>query len=442
MDMDLDMDIDATAPATHDDLEGVLLREIIPALGCTEPIAIALAAATAREALGASPERVEVRCSGNVIKNATSVVVPNSGGQVGIRIAAALAVIGGDSRAGLRCLAGISQEHRADARTLVDGAKVRVLLAQHADGLYVEATVTGGGHTATALLDGDHSRFSSVVRDGVPLPDADVAAGGTPFPSSLPVERVDVATLIQFAVQVDLPSRPALRDLLDRQIEANTAIANAGLDHVFGVAVGRHLLAAAPSADARTRARALTAAASDARMGGCSLPVMINAGSGNQGLTVSIPVIVAAEEMGCSRERLHRALIVSNLLAIYQKHFIGRLSAFCGVVTAAAASGAGIAFLEGWTTEQIGAVIETSVGTAGGIVCDGAKASCAAKVSLGVENAFTALDMVRCGGALPARQGLVGATVEETIRNVGRMARGMTNTDVEILRIVVERDPA
>jgi L-cysteine desulfidase len=249
-----------------------------------------------------------------------------------------------------------------------------------------------------------------------------------------------MAAILEFAEHVDLDARPRLRDTLRQQVESNMAIAEEGLRTDYGAAVGRTLLVFNDNGDTKVRARALAAAGADARMGGSSMRVMINSGSGNQGMTVSVPVVVYARELGASEDELHRALLVSNLVGIYQKHYIGRLSAFCGVVTAAAAAGAGIGRLQGLTAEQMDATVVNAVATTGGMVCDGAKASCASKISIAVENAVSAVQLAETGHVFSPGEGIVGRNADETIRNVGAMAsRGMRDTDVEILNIMLHR---
>ncbi len=424
---------------TEDAYERLLVAEVIPALGCTEPIAIALATAKARAVLGREPEAVTVMCSGNIIKNAMSVIVPNAHGLAGIQIAAALGITGGDSEAGLECLASVSDADVTAAQALVDSDRVKIRFVEGIPGLYIAARLTAGGDDVTVELKDDHTRFHSIARNGVPL----LSPEGRPDSSAKPAgedDLLDLARILEFADIVDLDARPALVETLEAQIRLNKAIAEEGLTGHYGAAVGKTLLDFDDASSPKTRARALTAAASDARMGGCSMPVMINSGSGNQGLTVSLPVIVYAESLGSSHEELVRALIVANLVGIYQKRFIGRLSAFCGVVTAAAGAGAAIARLEGQDAEQIGMTITNTIATTGGMVCDGAKASCASKISIAVENAVSATQLASQRRGFPAGEGLVGRTPDETIRNVGRMARlGMSATDTEILGIMLSQ---
>nr|NLI48869.1 serine dehydratase subunit alpha family protein [Propionibacterium sp.] len=434
---------------TQDAFEALLLREVIPALGCTEPIAIALATAKARAVLGVLPEQTTVLCSGNIIKNAASVIVPNSHGLAGIQIAAALGLVGGDPDAGLEALQHITPADIERARALVDDQAITVRLVEDIEGLYILAQVRAGADEATVELRDDHTLFRSITRNGRPLPARDTA--GEPAPETeprppapdedaAPEPELTMASILRFAAAVDLDARPRLRATLRRQVEANMAIAEEGLRGHYGASVGRTLLEFNDNTVTKVRARALAAAGADARMGGSSMPVMINSGSGNQGMTVSIPVVVYARDLGASEDDLHRALLVSNLVGIYQKQYIGRLSAFCGVVTAAAAAGAGIARLLGLSAEQIDATVVNTIATTGGMVCDGAKASCASKISIAVENAVSAVQLAQRGIVFDPCQGIVGRNADETIRNVGAMAsKGMRSTDVEILNILLAR---
>ena len=424
--------------ATQDAYEQLLLGEVVPALGCTEPSAIALATAKAREVPGAEPATITVVCSGNIIKNALSVIVPHARGQSGIKIAAALGVIGGDASAGLEVLAPITDDDIARAQRLVHDDRVKVHFVEGIVGLYVAAKLTAGVDEVTVELKDDHSRFHSITRNGVPL----VASGDRPDASRPTIDDalLDLASILAFADGVDLAARPALTAALDAQVELNLAIGREGLSGRYGAAVGATLLEFNDPDDVKVRARALTAAASDARMGGSEMPVMINSGSGNQGLTVSLPVIEFADSLGSTADELRRALIVSNLVGIYEKHFIGRLSAFCGVVTAAAAAGAGIARLQGQDADQIGMAVTNTIATTGGMVCDGAKASCASKISIAIENAVSATQLSARRRVFPPGEGLVGESPDQTIRNIGRMARdGMRSTDVEILSIMLDQ---
>lgn len=423
--------------AMQDAFEAVILTDVVPATGCTEPIAIALAAAKARALLGARPERLVLRCSGNVIKNARSVQVPRSGGRPGIEIAGAMGVVCADETLDLRCLEPTTPEQAEAAAAWVSEGRVSVILAQGIPGLYIEATCKSGDESATVVVQGGHTHVAETRRNGEVL-SQDPWSEGEKTPAE-PEGLFSMEHILTFADEVDLAARPRLVDVLDRQLADNEAISQEGLKGGWGAEIGRTLLETRGD-DVHVRARALAAAGSDARMSGCAQPVMINSGSGNQGITVSMPVLVYARELGASHDELLRALLVSNLVAIHQKRLIGRLSAFCGAVSAAAGSAAGIARLKGLSHEAIGAAVTNTVATSGGIMCDGAKSSCAAKISVAVENATSGVDMAARGKTFSCGDGIVGATVEETIKNVGRIAHdGMAETDVEILSVMLEQ---
>lgn len=418
----------------HDAFEAVLLSDVVPAMGCTEPIAIALAAARARARLGREPQRLVLRCSGNVIKNARSVQVPNSGGRAGLQVAGALGALAAAPDLELRCLQPVTAEQAERAAAWAADGHVDVELAEGVPGLFIDATVEADGHSAAVRIAGGHTHVAQVRVDGEVVED-------TPWMEAESDDEPDdlftMEHILEFADEVDLAARPRLCALLTQQMASNEAIAQEGLTGAWGSAVGRTLLDTRAD-EVHVRARALAAAGSDARMSGCALPVMINSGSGNQGLTVSMPVLAYARELGASEEQLHRALLVSNLVAIHQKRLIGRLSAFCGAVSAAAGAAAGVAHLKGLTHEQIGAAVVNTLATSGGIMCDGAKSSCASKISVAVENATSGVDMAACGRTFHGGDGIVGATVEETIQNVGRIAHdGMADTDVEILTVML-----
>ena len=358
---------------------GILRAELIPALGCTEPIAVALAAAKAREALGAMPERVEMVLSGNIVKNVKGVVVPNSGGLKGIEAAALSGVVGGDASRGLEVLEPLTEAQLAEVRRLLAAGVCSTSLAEGKESLYIEARLFAGSESSVAVIRGTHTGLSLLSKNGKTIFEAEAprkgegALGENAGGASVGTEgaaapgagsdELNVRDILEFADSVDLS---LVRDLLSLQIRLNTAIADEGLAHHYGVDVGRTLLEHRGE-DLRTRAEARAAAGSDARMSGCSMPVVINSGSGNQGMTVSLPVIEYAKSLMLPEEKLYRALIVSNLVAIHQKRQIGRLSAFCGAVSAAAGSGAGISYLCGGGYEEVSDTIVNTIATIGGM---------------------------------------------------------------------------
>lgn len=416
----------------YDNYVAILKSELIASFGCTEPIVIAYASAKAREVLGEEPVRLELLCSGNVIKNVKSVVVPNSGGQRGIPIAAALGAIGGDAGRQLEVLSAVTPEQIRRAKAFVDAGACRYDLIPDVPTLYVAVTAHGANHTAKVVLEKEHTQITEIRRDGTLFLDAkasrEQAAAGEKA-------LLNIRDILTFAQEVDVAE---VEPLLRRQISMNSAISQEGLAHPYGAQVGRNILEIYGDSDVKSRARARAAAGSDARMSGCELPVVINSGSGNQGLTVSLPVLEYAKALGASQETLYRALALSNLVSIHIKRHIGVLSAFCGAVSAGAGAGAAITFLHGGSYEQICMTIVNTLANVGGIVCDGAKSSCAAKIASSVEAAIVGHHMAMTGRVFRVGEGLVKDGVEATIQSIGRMAReGMRSTDTEILRIMI-----
>ena len=412
------------------DYARILNQELIPAMGCTEPIAISLCTAKARELLGLVPQGIELYLSGNIIKNVQSVTVPGTRGMWGIAAAAAAGCFGGDAALALEVLTPMDESSLEAARAFIEAGGVQIHHASGVDPLYIRARLHAGDSWAEATIAGDHTRFVSLLKNGeeqlseIPKLASDEGATET---------DIDVHEILGFADGLDFDSHPGLSDLIDLQIDYNLRIAEEGLENSYGAMVGRTLMDAAPDS-LRERIRAYAAAGSDARMAGCSLPVVINSGSGNQGMTSSLPLIVYATEKNMSQEALRRGLVLSNLLAIEMKALIGKLSAFCGVVSAAAAAGAGLAYLQGMKEKQIFEVLNITLLTAGGLFCDGAKASCASKIAVALDSALLALDMVANGRSLPGHQGLNTGDVNQTIREVARIARvGMQETDHMIL---------
>jgi L-cysteine desulfidase len=414
----------------------ILRAELVPALGCTEPIAVALAAAKARETLGKMPDRAEISCSGNIVKNVKGVVVPNSGGLKGIEAAALAGIVGGDASRGLEVLEGLGPKALAEVRSLLERGTCVARLAEGVDSLYIAAKLYAGRESAEARISGSHSHISALYRNGICV----YAADDRPGEAEAGLPERDVLTvqgILEFADGVELS---AIESLMSEQIKLNCAISDEGLAHHYGVDVGATALKNR-GPDLRTRASARAAAGSDARMSGCSLPVVINSGSGNQGIAASLPVIEYARGLGLPDERLYRALAVSNLVAIHQKRKIGRLSAYCGAVSAAAGSGAAISYLCGGGYEEISATIVNTIATIGGMVCDGAKPSCAAKIFQAVDAALLAYDLSSSGKVFGPGEGLVKDDVEKTIESVGRMGRvGMKKTDEEIITIMTSPD--
>lgn len=412
----------------------MLQQELIPALGCTEPIAIALAAAKAREILGCFPESLEIRCSGNIIKNVKSVTVPNSGGLKGIEAAATLGLVGGNSEGDLEVLSCITDDHRQETQKLLASGFTTCKLQENVNNLYVVATARTQTESAEVTIINRHTLISRMTKNGEVLFELPIHTATSNEPGEK--SPLSVASILEFADSVKIND---VKAILDRQIKLNSAISSCGLDHDFGAQVGKTLLRNYGN-DTPTRAKATAAAGSDARMSGCPKPVVINSGSGNQGLTVSLPVIEYAASLKVGREKLYRALCVSNLIAIHLKKNIGNLSAFCGAVSAASAAGAAITYLHGGTYEQISNTIVNTMGNVGGIVCDGAKPSCAAKIASSVDAAILGHVMSMEGHAFHRGEGIVQADIEATIRSIGYVGRvGMKNTDLEILNIMTNQ---
>ena len=413
----------------------ILKRELVCAMGCTEPIAIAYCAAVARKALGTLPSEIDVAASGNIIKNVKSVIVPNTGGLRGIEAAAAIGALAGDAEAGLQVVSHVTQEEIAALPGYMEQTAFSVSAAESEFLLDIEVTVRANGHFATVRAVQEHTNIVLVETDAGVLfsknPDEDTGKDeGAPDYTLL-----NVADICEFADTCELDD---VRPILERQLSCNCAIAEEGLRGNYGAGIGKVLLTAYGD-DVRTRARAYAAAASDARMNGCDLPVVINSGSGNQGITASLPVYIYAKELGASEEKLYRALLVSNLVTLHEKTGIGRLSAYCGAVSAGAGAGAGIAYLHGGGCREISHTIVNALAVTSGIVCDGAKSSCAAKIAMAVEAGILGFEMYSCGKQFYGGDGLVAKGVENSIANFSRLGRvGMRETDKEIIRMMTE----
>ncbi len=422
------------ANMTYEDYVELLRSELVPALGCTEPIAVALAAATARKVLGREPERAEIVCSGNVVKNVKGVTVPRTGGMKGINAAAVAGFVAGNPDAGLQVLESVEEKHLPRIRELLASGMCRVKLAQGVENLFIDAILGAGSDEAEVRISGSHSSITLVARNGR------VLEGSRQMPEETAAEQgrtTSVREILKFAETVRLDD---VRQIIGGQIRMNRAICDEGLRRQFGASVGKKLLEVG-GRDVRNQARARAAAGSDARMSGSPMPVVINSGSGNQGITVSIPVIVYAESLGVSEEALTRALVLANLVSIHLKSKIGKLSAFCGAVTAACGAGAGIEYLCGGRYEEIAKTITNTLANVSGIICDGAKPSCAAKIASAVDAAVLAHDLTADGYVFGAGEGIVEEDLEATVENVGRLGRlGMKCTDEEILRLMIGSD--
>lgn len=426
----------------------VLREELLIALGCTEPIAVAFVGAKAQQLLGEQAENCLVRCSGNVIKNVKAVTVPNSGGARGIEMAAALGIVGGDCTQNLSVLEAVTPGDIETARHLVETGFCRCELAENVNNLYIHVQVNGRDHSVVVEMSGHHNNIIYMEKDGVALLDHRNAQTAGKCESGNRY-LLDIKNILEFADQVEIKD---VEDLLSQQITLNFAIAQEGLLGNFGANVGRCLMEQCGGVRndgyIRWYARAMAAAGSDARMGGCPLPVVINSGSGNQGITASVPIIVYGRAWEIPRELIYRALIVSNLISVHQKKYIGTLSAYCGATSAATGAACGIAYMKLMQNRQADRIyqvicdtITNSIGTLSGMVCDGAKSSCAAKIGVAVENALMALDLSLAGSVFRPGEGLTMKCTEDTIAAVGRLGRvGMKSTDVEVLNIMLENE--
>lgn len=415
---------------TYDSYVKILKTELVPALGCTEPIALAYASAKAVDLLGDFPERMEALCSGNIIKNVKGVKVPCSGGLKGVEAAVILGACGGDSSRELEVLESVQEEDRARTNALLREGFCTCLLKEGVPNLFIEIHAFKGTDSSVVRIEQKHTNITYMEQNGRVLFEKESSRGEQQADKSL----LNLGDIIAFAREVNLSD---VRDCLERQIQYNMAISEEGLAHQWGAGVGRMVLEEFGQ-DVRWRAIARAAAGSDARMSGCSLPVIIISGSGNQGMTCSLPVIEYARSTGKSQEELLRALCVSNLTAQDQKRYIGPLSAYCGAVCAAAGAGAGITYLCGGTAEQIENTVVNTIVNAGGITCDGAKPSCAAKIFSSLQAAFLGHSLAMKGFRFEAGEGLAMDTAEETVKAIGYMGRvGMRQTDIEILNLMI-----
>ena len=414
----------------------ILREELVPAMGCTEPIAIAYGAAKAREVLGCLPERMLVEASGNIIKNVKSVVVPNTGGLKGIAAAAAAGAVAGDPGKILEVISSVTQKQKAEIRDYLERREIQVRPAPGEVVFDVILTLWAGGDSVRLRIADYHTNIVLIEKNGEPLlkcgavTPAGESASGLTDRSCLSVDAI-----------VDFADTVALEDVaapVERQLEYNCAIAQEGMAWDWGANIGK-VLREYYGEDVKVRARYMAAAGSDARMSGCEMPVIIVSGSGNQGITASVPVAVYAQELGVSHEKLLRAVVLSDLLTIHMKTGIGRLSAYCGAVSAGCAAGAAVAYLHGGGRREVGHTLVNALATISGMICDGAKPSCAAKIAAAVDAGVLGYHMFRSGQQFRGGEGIVTKGVEETIANIGRLGRfGMRETDREIIRIMTD----
>lgn len=410
----------------------ILKEELVPAMGCTEPIALAYAAAKAREVLGVVPDKVRIEASGSIIKNVKSVIVPNTNHLKGIPAAATAGIIAGRPEKELEVIAQVTPEQIEEMVQFLKNTEITVehvdngitfdiIVTVYKDDFYAKVRIANY-HTNIVLIEKNHEKL------------CDIPVEGEKEEGLTDRSLLDVESIWEFVQMVDIED---VREVISRQIEYNTAIADEGMRGNYGANIGSVLLDTYGD-DVRTRAKARAAAGSDARMNGCELPVIINAGSGNQGMTCSLPVLEYAKELDSGEDKTYRALVLSNLIAIHQKTGIGRLSAYCGAVSAGAAAGAGIAYLCGGGYEEIIHTVVNALAIVSGMVCDGAKASCAAKIAASVDAGILGYNMFLRGQQFYAGDGIVTKGVEATISNIGRLGKeGMRETNEEIIKMMI-----
>ncbi len=409
----------------------ILREELLPAMGCTEPISLAYAAALARETLGKTPSRVEISVSGNILKNVKSAIVPNTGGMKGVCAAAAAGIVAGDASLRLEVLSRLTDRDREKIGEFLRSAAFEVKKSTSECVFDVGVRVFSDQDSAFVRIEGHHTNVVAVERNGTLLKSGRAVAETGGADRSL----LSVRSIVEFADCVDLAE---IEELIDRQIRYNSAIAEEGLKNDYGARVGKVLLQAFGK-DLHNLARATAAAGSDARMNGCALPVVIVSGSGNQGITASLPVVVYAKRMGATREQTIRSVLLSDLVTIHLKTGIGRLSAYCGAVSAGAGAGAGVCYLHGGKYDEIAHTVVNALAIDSGLICDGAKSSCAAKIASAVDAGLVGWEMYRNGSQFYGGDGILVKGVEKTIRNVGDLARvGMRETDEEIIRLMIE----
>lgn len=418
----------------------ILKEELIPAMGCTEPIAIAYAAAKAREVLGKEPDSVKIGVSYNIIKNVKSVIVPNTGGMKGIQSAAAAGIVAGQADKALEVISQVNDEQKQEMVNFLNRIPIRVEPIDNGIIFDILITLHAGDESSVVRITHYHTNIVYIQKNKAVLLDTtkqqeNGCVGENVKDSLTDRTLLSVDNIYDFANTCDVAD---VQEILDRQIAYNTDISAEGLDNDYGANIGSTMLKFYGD-NIRNRAIAKAAAGSDARMSGCEKPVIINSGSGNQGITVSVPVIEYAKELNCSKEKLYRALVLSNLIAIHEKSGIGRLSAYCGAVSAGCAAGCGIAYLHGADNEGIAHTLVNALAIVSGIICDGAKPSCAAKIASSVEAGILGYHMYLNGQEFRGGDGIVKKGVENTIRNVSRLGRdGMRQTDKEIVSIMMD----
>lgn len=414
----------------------ILQEELVPATGCTEPIAIAYGAAKARELLGVLPESVLVEASGNIIKNVKSVVVPNTDSLKGIEAAAAAGIVAGQSDKILEVISEVTPAQRAEIRVYLADHPIVVKPAEGDKVFDILITLCAGNNHVKLRISDYHTHIVYIEKNGEVLFQSGEVLSDSARDMLTDRSCLSVEGVLDFASTCNLED---VRALIERQIDCNYAIAEEGMRHSWGANIGS-VLKEHYGVGIYSRARYMAAAGSDARMSGCEMPVIIVSGSGNQGITASVPVVEYAKELNVSRDQMVRAVLLSDLLTIHLKTGIGRLSAYCGAVSAGCSAGAAIAYLHGGGFREIAHTLVNSLAIVSGMICDGAKASCAAKISAAVDAGLVGYSMFRSGQQFRGGDGIVTKGVEETIRNIGRLGRlGMRETDREIIRIMTNQ---
>ena len=412
----------------------ILKKELVSALGCTEPIAIAFAGAKVREVLGSMPSSIVVKSSGNIIKNVKGVTVPNSGGLKGIDVAAALGVVAGDASRNLEVLESVKKEDIEKAKKLLSEGFCTCELIEGEENLQIIIEAFKDNESALVEIKSSHTHISKIVKNGEIIYNEDNVENNST--DSINRDLLNVKDIYDYANEVNIED---VKEIIDNQINLNYSIAKEGITNNYGAQVGKTIMNSYDSNDVRVRARAMAAAGSDARMGGSPMPVVINSGSGNQGITVSVPIIEYSKELNVPYEKLVRALVLSNLIAILQKYYIGKLSAFCGAISAGTAAAAGISYLYDGNYEDISNTITNALANIGGVICDGAKSSCASKIASAIDAGILAFLLNKnVGQAFKDGEGIVQNDVDNTIRSIGRVGKdGMKSTDIEILNIML-----
>ena len=412
----------------------ILNEELVPAMGCTEPIAIAYCAALMKEALGNIPNKIVINVSGNIIKNVKSVTVPNTLGLCGIDTACAIGIIAGDASKKLEVIANVTKEKALLIPDFIKNKDISINHAENDHTLYIEIIGYYNNEYSKVIIEDAHTNVVLIEKNNEIIfkNDKEVVRKKVELDHSV----LNIEDIIKFADIVDLND---VKEKLDLQIKYNMAIAEEGLKNKYGANIGKTILKYS-TGSVIDKMKAYAAAGSDARMNGCDMPVVINSGSGNQGITASVPVIVFAKENKLSDELLYRALVVSNLCTIHIKHSIGKLSAFCGVVIAGAGCGAGVAYLEGGKFREVAHTLVNALAIVSGVVCDGAKSSCAAKIVSSVEAGILGYYMFKDGNQFVSGDGIIKKGVENTIKAIGDLARvGMCETDKEIIELMIRK---